>query len=239
MEIMFGPSGLIFLASSLVLAQDDSKRDPFDEMGILGESGTGFDCNQPVVDVIDALEVSPQVEIYLCLHESPDAGTALLSRLGSEQDEGMRNRLSRAVSVWLLGQVEREFTGGEVRALSPSDRRFLNEAIRARRGRETPCTSLNLDPRDCPHGAVLKHFDWYQPVANYSDRLLTDIDRKNLALIKNPPPPPEEPEPEEGADAVGDAAGTESVQGCSCTSSPSQDWRLGLLALPLLVRRRR
>ena len=229
---MPGSATLFVLVSSVASAQSSE--------GLLGESGPAFDCSQSIVAVVEAHEQRPQVEVYLCLHEREDAGAALMSRLKVQLEDDVHKRLSRGLAVWLLGQLEREFTGEEVRALSPSDRRFMNEAIHARRGRETSCTRLDLDPKDCPHGAVLELFDWYEPMASYSDRLLTETDRKNLELVANPPPAPEEPEVEADVEAVDGSTGE--VEGCGCASSaaagrrPVQGW--WLLLVPLWVRRR-
>jgi hypothetical protein len=231
--MMPGFAALFVLASSVAGAQSSE--------GLLGESGPAFDCSQSIEAVVEAHEQRPQVEVYLCLHAREDAGPALLSRLQAQLEEDVHKRLSRGLAVWLLGQLEREFTGDEVRALSPSDRRFMNEAIHARRGRETSCTRLDLDPKDCPHGAVLELFDWYEPMASYSDRLLTVLDRTNLDLVANPPPAPEEPEVEAGVEAV-DGSGGAAVEGCGCVAGaaagrrPVQGW--WLLLVPLWVRRR-
>ena len=74
-------------------------------------------------------------------------------------------------------------------------------------------------------------------MASYSDRLLTDTDRKNLEMIENPPPAPEEPEPETAPETL--VNGAEEQQGCSCATGSAQGWGIGLIAaLPFLFRRR-
>ena len=202
----------------------------------MGTSDPDLVCSESVDQVLDKLESHPQVELYLCIHSRQSAGPVIMERLkkGSETD-GIRNRLSRALAVWLLGQTHREFTGSEVRALSPADRNFLSDGIYARRGRETACTRVeNLDPRKCPHGEAFKHFDWYRPVASYNNHLLSQTDRDNLLIIKDPPPAPEA---EEEAVVVTPAEAPETESGsCGC-SAGSGTAVVGLLALvPLMGR---
>ena len=226
---------LLIWLSSPAAAQDSESGL---EQNPIGTSDPGVTCGESIEVVLDRLEELPQVELYLCIHRRQSAGPAILERLkeGTETD-GRRNRLSRALAVWLLGQTHREFTGVEVRALSPADRRFLEEGIYASRGRETACTRVESpDPTSCSHGEAFKHFDWYRPMSNYSNRLLDETDRANLRIVRDPPPAPEE----EVESAVATASATmEADTGtCGCGVGLDRTPLLALALLPLWARRR-
>ena len=120
------------------------------------------------------------------------------------------------------------------------DRHALGKAVGARAVALVALDVVVADRLDeegrRPHGEALQHFDWYQPTAGYSNRLLNQTDRDNLAMVRNPPPPPEEeevpaPAPQE---TMAEDTGT-----CGCAMDPTPAV-LGLMAfLPLLGRMRR
>jgi hypothetical protein len=115
----------------------------------------------------------------------------------------------------------------------------LRVGIRARRGKESSCTVLELESKECPHGEVLEQFEWYRPQSAYSDRLLTEMDWANLEMIKNPPPAPETEEAQGPTEELAPGEPVAGSGGCGCASGGSQ--RLGwvvLLPFVTLLRRR-
>ena len=63
-------TGWIWVWSGLAQAQD------------VGDAATEqlFDCSQPIEQVIDEIQRVSKLEVYLCLHNRQDAGSALLAR---------------------------------------------------------------------------------------------------------------------------------------------------------------
>jgi len=72
--------------------------------------------------------------------------------------------------------LDRQITVAEVRALSREQRWYLRNAIYARRGR--PFKTAELTDYFTEAG-------WYTPRADYSDALLSDLDRRNVQLIQS------------------------------------------------------
>jgi hypothetical protein len=73
------------------------------------------------------------------------------------------------------GSLDRVLSLGELRQLSLRDLRLLRNTIYARRGREFKSEIL----RD-----HFKGMEWYQPRSDYSDKLLSANDTRNIALIR-------------------------------------------------------
>lgn len=155
-----------------------------------GTSPTEDPCAAGLQTAIEAVRVSGSKPAYLCLAERDDAEVALLENL--RQGGPNQERATRALAVHLMQRLDRALTGEEVRALNPSDRRLLRDAVYARRGRASPAAE---------HVAVFQQFDWYKPDPKFTDGRLDDIDRANLGIIDHPPP---EPPPEPAAAAMAD-----------------------------------
>lgn len=176
---------------------------------------------------------------YECLAQDDQAEAPLIAAL-AEGGEGAE-RLSRALALFRLYHMEAEIPAEEARALLPPDRRLLADGIHAFRGRASPAEE---------HRLVLEQLPWYKPNPAYTDSRLTDLDRRNLEMVNNPPPAPVEPKPS-AADAMGQpAAGlpkpAPSASGggcrvgfCGCSSAPGGAFAALALAGLALLRRQR
>jgi len=184
-------------------------------------------CNLSLDIYLTEVEDHGSKEAYLCLATQENAGAFLLEQASASNAS---ERTTRALTVHLLFQLDRELTGAEIRALSAADRRLLRDGIYARRGRKSPSDE---------HDAIFSQFDWYQPSAMFSNRQLKEIDRNNMAIIDNPP----EPEPvESAASAIEEVAATPAnTQRCGCTVNTQRSTGLwvGLLAMLGLIRRQK
>ncbi len=162
---------------------------------LLGSPAQATTCEGVPADWIEAVRTQGKREAYLCLAETASAGAALLDTIGQEGfgDLGGKERITRALAVHLLHQLERPLTGEEVRALAPSDRRLLRDGVYARRGRPTPSPE---------HEAVFAQFAWYQPAAEFNNGRLRTLDRSNIELIDKPPKAPAAKEAPSAADAM-------------------------------------
>jgi hypothetical protein len=92
--------------------------------------------------------------------------------------------LSRAMGEFALDEEQREQAAGsldrvlsvkELRKLSLRDLRLLRNTIFARRGRSFKSEVLQ---------AHFERMPWYVPITDYSDKLLTKTDRRNIELIR-------------------------------------------------------
>jgi uncharacterized protein (TIGR03382 family) len=145
---------------------------------------------------------------------------------------GERTRLTRAIALWLLCHPDGAWAADIVRRLGADDRRLLADGVHAVRGRPSPAPE---------HAKVYAQFPWYQPSPRYTDRLLSETDRANIALADNPPAPPPPPA-EPAADLTPAPAGGPTAKGmCGCAETPSgtASWAiLGLAGIALASRRR-
>ena len=83
------------------------------------------------------------------------------------EDAGERNRVSRSLALWMLGQpAARLFAAEEIHVLRADDKRLLEVGLRARKGKETSCSVLGLGVSECNQGEVMKNLHWYRPVNN-------------------------------------------------------------------------
>ncbi|GDX79305.1 hypothetical protein LBMAG42_11160 [Deltaproteobacteria bacterium] len=113
-------------------------------------------------------------EGYMCLanaEESPARITAALLETPAQP------RLSRALAVWMLQRADTAFDPAHIDTLSAADRRFLADGIRARRGRKSPVPE---------HDKAFAQFDWYAPVATYTDGRLKPGDKEKIASLDKP-----------------------------------------------------
>lgn len=193
------------------------------------------DC--PSVDAsIAALRVVGERSAYECLADNDAAQAQLIAAL-SEGGEG-EERLSRALALYRLHRLDQEIPAEEARAYRPADTRLVADAIHAWRGRASPAPD---------HRIVLDQMPWYKPIPAYTDSRLTELDRKNLAMVNSPPPAPAAPKPS-AADAMGQPAarakappgadGGCRVGFCGCASAPGGGVAaLWMVALALARRR--
>ncbi len=146
-------------------------------------------------------------------------------------DDAVHARLTRALTLWFLQHNEQQWDPMLVRRLPAVDRRLLADGVKARRGRASPAPE---------HAKVFANFDWYAPIATYTDGRLTPLDLEHIAVANKPPPapPPVAPAPPEVAAAPVVAA--EPAAWCGCTTGTSANaagWLVGAAAL--ITRRRR
>jgi len=189
-------------------------------------------CEGDAAAWIARLEAAPDVQAYLCLADTPAAYDPLMAAIDSPaaQETNVAHRLTRALTLHLMNELDRVLTEPELRALNPDDRRLLKDAVHARRGRRTPSPD---------HAKVFEQLAWYQPDDHYNNGRLTEVDRANVALLDAPPAPPTPAATASAAEGVAQAQGPASptgLCGCSAGGGLSAPWLLGLLAL---VRRRR
>jgi hypothetical protein len=111
-------------------------------------------------------------EAYLCLAADHAAPPALREAIAA--NPGNNARLSRGLAIWLLSHRDSEWTVENTSVLQPSDIRLLNDGIKAARGRKSPVPE---------HDKVFAQFDWYQPLPNYTDGRLREVDHANLTLL--------------------------------------------------------
>ncbi|MFN7143292.1 MAG: MYXO-CTERM sorting domain-containing protein [Myxococcota bacterium] len=174
-------------------------------------------------------------EDYTCVIED-DGGRALLEAELVKGAEGTE-RLTRALALWLLARTDQPMDPAVVDKLAPSDRRLLADGIRARRGRASPAPD---------HARVFEQFDWYAPVAGYTDARLRPIDRENLEVVDpwvrlTPPPAPPPQAPPEKAEEAPAPEGPNLTQAlCGCGSTGAAPVGLAFVgALAAVVGRRR
>jgi hypothetical protein len=192
---------------------------------------------------------------YDCVVAAEEGASILQAELLKDPPAG-RERLTRALAIWLLTRTDRPMDPEVVARLAPSDRRLLADGIRARRGRRSPAPD---------HAVVFEQFSWYQPIPTYTDALLRPIDKENLAIVdplvkppppSSPPPPAEEafkdpptarldaegkPAPAEAGSATATPAATSPVQSlCGCSAAPGASFGAFLVwaGLALALRRR-
>ncbi len=132
------------------------------------------DCD--IAAALDAVRASGTREAYDCVTATDAGRDALVVAIDAGAGKGSE-RLTRALAVWYLlhpGPVPAE----HVRRMRPADRRLLADGVHARRGRASPVPE---------HAKVFAQWPWYTPRATYTDGLLTEEDRANVALLDRPP----------------------------------------------------
>lgn len=127
------------------------------------------DCS--LDSAVDDVREKGKKDAYDCLMESPEAGTRITRALLEYPSDP---RLSRALALWMLQRADTPFDPVHVGKLSADDKRLLADGVRARRGRKSPVPQ---------HEAVFRQFDWYQPVATYTDGRLKPGDKEQIALL--------------------------------------------------------
>jgi MYXO-CTERM domain-containing protein len=184
------------------------------------------ECGTPAESVAE-LRASGSPMSYDCLTTDDAALDLLLAESELEGAQG-ENRVTRALTIYRMRRLDQEIGDAEARALNPSDRRLLRDAIHAHRGRAV----VNAD-----HLMVIEKMGWYEPDPMFINSRLTDLDRSNIDKIDNPPALPK-PEVEAQVEVETEASSRRERR-CGCaTGAPAAGW-MGLLALAALVRRRR
>ncbi|MCP4807445.1 MAG: hypothetical protein GY913_34250 [Proteobacteria bacterium] len=136
-------------------------------------------------------------------------------------------RITRALAVWRLRNLETAVPADEARAYGPADVRLLTDGIKAHRGRETAAEE---------HAVVFEQMEWYAPRADYTDGRLTELDQANLAMLLDPPAPVVEVV-ETAADAMATAPAKKRT-GCGCGADDAAPAGALILLLGLFSRRR-
>lgn len=182
----------------------------------------------PACDPIAAVEQvrAGAREGYECVVTHSAGRAAILAGLDAQGEHP--ERLTRALALNLLTQVDGAFAVEDVRRLSPADRRLLADGVRARRGRASPVPA---------HAEVFAQWDWYTPASTYADGRLSAVDRANIALADAPPPAPEPVagEAEPAPDAKAESGG---LFGCAAAGGAGMRGGLLLAAVALVGRRR-
>ena len=86
---------------------------------------------------LEKLRSSAFREDYLCLARGGDP-QVIAAAVTTEVNPESRDRLSRALTLWLLEHGDLPMEPSLLPALNPADRRLLEDGIHARRGRKTP-----------------------------------------------------------------------------------------------------
>ncbi len=110
-------------------------------------------------------------DAYDCLMAQDEAGSKLVVELLEYPADP---RLSRALALWMLPRADKPFDPVHVAKLSADDKRLLVDGIRARRGRKSPVPQ---------HEGVFRQFDWYKPVATFTDGRLQPGDKAQIDLV--------------------------------------------------------
>jgi len=209
-------------------------------LSIAQAGGSAGDCPpDEIPEWIEAVRNTGKEAAYLCLAELPEARSALIEFLKTADSEtkGAR-RVQRALALHVMQRLDKPADVASLRSLNADDRRFLRDAVHARRGRQSPIPA---------HHEVFSKFDWYAPSRGYRSSMLTDLDRANLAVIDKPPRQSSAaPKVASAADAMPAApaapdaptAQTE-AEGCGCSGAGAASvGGLGLAVLWTAGRRR-
>lgn len=182
--------------------------------------------------LIEKIRLAEDKDAWICLAKRDEAGAALLAAL-AEGGQGA-DRLTRGLALWRMNRLDERIPDDEARALSPSDRRLVRDAVQARRGRASPAPD---------HAAIFAWFAWYRPDSHYTASRLTALDQQNMALLDKPPPkpPPKPPAADAMKDGVTELPPAQPEVGiCSCASGSAAATGLGGLLVVILgaIRRR-
>ncbi len=200
---------MILVLSTLALAQDDL------------ELATCPSLEESIA--LLRAEGSPRA--YACTLAAEGAREALIEA-SAEGDHP--ERVTRALAVLRLQNLDEPIEPAEARALMPADVRLVNDGIQAHRGRRSPAPE---------HEAVFEKMGWYDPNPQFTNGLLTEQDQANIQILRNPPPPNAPPSAAEAMASAEDAPDPGPRGPCSCASAPAGLPLLGLLGLLSLRRR--
>lgn len=180
------------------------------------------DC-PPAPEALQSLRADPTPETYRCaIALGPEALVDAAAEPLPHPE-----RVTRALAVHRLENLDEAITPEEAWTYRPADVRLVADGIHAHRGRKSPSEA---------HLVVFDQMDWYVPNPQYTDALLTDTDRANIEMLKNPPVPTEEPS---AADAMASSEGApEKSVGCGCAVGATGLPALSALAGLMLWRRR-
>lgn len=178
------------------------------------------DCDEPVDSYFDGVAQGDEAS-YLCVIATDTAVEPLVQRIHLGDESG--NRYTRALALHLAFRAEMPWEPALIRLLTPSDRRLLADAVKAKRGRRSPSAA---------HDEIFKKQPWYKVEEHYTDNLLTEVERANIEMANNPPPPDvlahEKPGDAPMADPATSVAPEVSL--CGCASNSGASW----VVLPLL-----
>ena len=181
-------------------------------------------CQETPQHYLERVVQAGEREAYMCLAQRDEDGPFLLAEA---QKKGAPNAVTRALAVHWMQRLDQEIPDDVARALSADDRRLLQDAIHARRGRKSPVEE---------HDAIVRQFDWYKPHEGFTKADLSGRDRDNIALLDAPPKAPKEEKPS-AAQAIAEASATPAnARSCGCGNGGA-----AFLVLPALLglRRRR
>jgi hypothetical protein len=156
---------------------------------------------EPAVS-LEKLRSSAFREDYLCLARAANP-QVLAAAVTAESSTESRDRLSRALTLWLLEHGDLPMEAALLPALNPADRRLLEDGIHARRGRKTPAAA---------HQKVFEQLGFPAADPRYTDGKLRPVDIENLKALREipqavaaaaaspeqaeaPPPPPPKADP--------------------------------------------
>ncbi|HNH49794.1 MAG TPA: hypothetical protein PKY30_22315 [Myxococcota bacterium] len=138
---------------------------------------TAWACD-PAIS-LENLRRSAFREDYLCVARAADP-QVLAAAVAAEPNMESRDRLSRALCLWLLEHGDSPIDRSLLPALNPADRRLLEDGIHARRGRKTPAEV---------HQKVFEQLGFPPADARYTDGKLLPVDLENLKALREIPPP--------------------------------------------------
>lgn len=135
---------------------------------------------------LEKLRSSAFREDYICVARAGDP-QVLAAAVTAEPNVESRDRLSRALCLWLLEHGDLPMDASLLPALNPADRRLLEDGIHARRGRKTPAAV---------HQKVFEQLGFPAADPRYTDGKLKPVDLGNLKALREVRPPEPAPAPE-------------------------------------------
>lgn len=203
----------------------------------MGGAAWAEGCDGPLEGYLAEVREHSREDAYRCLADRDDAGSFLVAEVAALAKGVEDTKLTRALAIHIMQRLDRPVPADQSRALGGADRRFLRDAVHARRGRQSPVPS---------NARVFERFDWYEPDRSYTPARLTALDHANLTMIDSPPKAPKvDPAGGTAADAMAEAApaagaGTAGMCGCSAASGAAVGglW-VGLLGFAVGRRRSR
>jgi uncharacterized protein (TIGR03382 family) len=185
-------------------------------------------CPPPAEPWLDDVAQRGDETSYKCLIETDEFLVPLVEAIGKEADEGARNRYTRALALHLAARADKPWEPAHVRLLNAADRRLLADAVKARKGRQSPSPE---------HDAVFQKQWWYR-VDTYTDNELTEVEKANIAMANDPPPPADPDAPDTDAPVMLPPV-EQPPSACGCASSGTGASAWGALALGVVLSRRR